>query len=164
MNNLKLLKICIVFSYLQVLYLLPCILHLAIGVPSSNLCSSISSSRKFDLPPPLFPAWDGCPCTVPETPHAHFPVREQGDIMAPETELQLWVYWIWKAQVFSWLVEGSGHSSCTLLLSVSAWNEMAILIDSWDHIAQWAQAIVPGGNMVSWVSLLFLHLLLDTAG
>lgn len=114
MNNLKLLKICIVFSYLQVLYLLPCILHLAIGVPSSNLCSSISSSRKFDIPPPLFPAWDGCPCIVPETPHAHFPVREQGDIMAPETELQLWVYWIWKAQVFSWLVEASGHFSSTL--------------------------------------------------
>lgn len=89
MNNLKLLKICIVFSYLQVLYLLPCILHLALGVPPSNLCSSISYSRKFDLPPPLFPAWDGCPRRVPETPPAHFPVRERGDITAPEMELQL---------------------------------------------------------------------------
>ena len=29
----------------------------------------------------------------------------------------------------------------SLLLSASAWNEVAILIDSWDHIAPWARAL-----------------------
>lgn len=79
-------------------------------------------------------------------------------------ELQLWVYWIWKAQVLSWLVEALGvpplfSFAVCICMEGSCYSDWFLR----PHCSM-GRGIVPGGNMVSWVSLLFLHLLLDTAG
>ena len=142
MNNLKLLKICSVLSYLQILYLIPLILHLVIGVPPSNLCSTISYSRKFDLPPPLLPAWEGVhaqflkhlmPTSLLESEEISRPLK-QGITALSVLNLKSPSFVLASRGFWAFLL-------CSLLLSASAWKEVAILIYSWDHIAPWAGAL-----------------------
>ena len=66
---------------------LPYTLHLAVGALPSNLCSSNSSSRKFGLPPPVSPAWGGCPFTAPVTTPAHL-LLEREEVSLP---LKQWI-------------------------------------------------------------------------